>query len=162
MGEEKIAERRLKKRHAFSAATEISELITGTRFTTCAAELSLQGCYLDFLNPLEVGTKIRVRIVWDGSELTCSAVVRNSQPGLGLGGAFTDMDDARKAVLQGWIEKLDLSGVPDQAEPSISESSKPVANSEIKDKLALRLIDLLHKKGLLDGNEVSAWLRDKI
>ncbi|HTC65281.1 MAG TPA: PilZ domain-containing protein [Candidatus Saccharimonadales bacterium] len=162
MGEEKIEERRLKKRHLFSASTEITELTSGARFSTRAADLSLQGCYLDSLNPLEIGTKIRVRIMWDGAELTCSALVRDSQPGLGMGVAFTDMDDARKALLQGWIEKLDPAGSSDQATPSISEISKPVPNPETKENLALRLIDLLHKKGLLNASEVSGLLRDKI
>jgi hypothetical protein len=161
MGDEKKAERRLKKRHAFSAATEITELTTGARFSTRAADLSLQGCYLDSQNPLDIGTKIRVRIMWDGFELTCSAVVRDSQPGLGMGVAFTNMDGARLAVLQGWIEKLDPAETADQAAPSISESSKEVAKPEVKDKLALRLIELLYKKGLLDAGEVSALLKDK-
>jgi hypothetical protein len=158
--EERIVERRLKKRHAFSAATEITELRTGSRFSTRAADLSLQGCYLDFLNPLEIGKRIRVRIRWEGSEITCSAVVRDSQPGLGMGVAFTDMDDARNAVLMGWIEKLDPLGVADQSAPSISENSELVANPEINDKLSQRLIDLLHKKGMLTASEVSALLRD--
>jgi len=158
----KVAERRLNKRHAFSATAEVTELRTGASLSTRAADLSLQGCYLDSLNPFEVGARIRVRINWDGFDLTCAAIVRDSQPGMGMGVAFTDMDDAREAVLQGWIDQLASRGVADRSGPSISENSKQVVQAETKDKLALKLIELLQKKGLLNASEVAGLLRDKI
>ena len=162
MGESKLAERRLKKRHTFSATAEITELTSGSRLSSRAADLSLQGCYLDSLNPFAVGTRIRVRITWEGSELTCAAVVRDSQPGLGMGVSFANLDDARKAILQGWIAKLDAMGADDTSVFSVSEGSNPAPIGEMKEKLALKLVELLQKKGVLNSSEVSDLLRDKI
>jgi len=161
MEENKIAERRLKKRHAFSATAEITELTSGACLKSRAADLSMQGCYLDSLNPFAVGTRIRVRINWEGAELTCAAVVRDSQPGLGMGVFFAGLDDVRKGILHRWIDKLDSTGTVDSA-LAVSEGSKPVPAVELKEKLALKLIDLLQKKGLLNTSEVSELLRNKI
>lgn len=160
MEENKIAERRLKKRHPFSATSEITELTSGARLSSRAADLSLQGCYLDSLNPFAVGTRLRVHIMWEGSEFTCAAVVRDSQPGLGMGVSFANLDDARRGILQGWIDKLDSAGA-DTEVLSVSEGSKPAPISESKDKLSLKLIELLQKKGVLNASEVSDLLRDK-
>ena len=160
MNDTKTAERRLKKRHPFSATSEITELTSGARLASRAADLSMQGCYLDSLNPFAVGTRIRVRIVWEGAELTCAAVVRDSQPGLGMGVSFANLDDARKEILQGWISKLDSEGASDAGQLSISESRELGPTNASKEKLATKLIELLQKKGLLNASEVFDLLRD--
>jgi hypothetical protein len=161
MAESKIAERRLKKRHPFSATSEVTELTTGARLSTRAADLSLQGCYLDSLNPFAVGTRIRVCISWDGTELTCAAIVRDSQPGLGMGVSFANLDEAHVAILQGWINKLDPGEAAAAGTMRAPEERKPAPTAEMKEKLALKLIDLLQKKGMLNASEVSDLLRDK-
>jgi hypothetical protein len=157
-----IAERRLKKRHAFSATTEVIEFNSGARISTRAADLSQQGCFLDSLNPFAIGTKIRVRIHWDGTELICNAEVRDSQPGFGMGVAFTGLNDPGKALINRWIEKLDSPALSDMSLSALSEDAKPTLTSEQRDALAVRLIDLLQKKGLLSSNEVASLLRDLI
>lgn len=162
MGEVNASERRRKKRHVFSATTEVTDLSSGAKASTRAADLSLQGCFLDSMNPFEVGSKIRLRIQWGGAELTCTAVVRDSQPGMGMGVAFTEMDEARNALLERWIQKLNQPGVAADLTPSFSEKSKKDAKPETKETLALRLVNLLQKKGLLSTGEVSALLRDDI
>lgn len=161
MGDSKIAERRLKKRHAFSATAEITELTSGARLASRAADLSMQGCYLDSLNPFAVGTRIRVRIMWEGSELICAAVVRDSQPGLGMGVSFANLDDARRAVLQGWVNRLDSGGRVEANVQSAVTDGMAEPDGEMNEALALRLVELLGKKGLLDASEVSSLLRNK-
>jgi hypothetical protein len=157
-----VEERRRMKRHAFSATTEVADIATGAQLSTRAADLSLQGCYLDSLNPFAVGSKIRIRIVWGGAELTCAAVVRDSQPGMGMGVAFTDMDDARKALIQRWIEKLDSSASVDLSSSTLSDNFKSTPSPAGREVLAIRLIELLQKKGLLTANDVATLLRDQI
>jgi hypothetical protein len=157
-----MEDRRQHQRYAFSATAEVVDLVSGARLSTRAADLNLKGCYLDSLNPLPIGSKVRVRIRSHGAELTCTAVVRDSQPGMGMGVAFTDLDDARNALIRGWIEKLGSPATADFSPPLPLENSKPPLPPDQRDALAVRLIDLLHQKGLLNSNDVAALLRDRI
>lgn len=155
-------DRRQHKRHAFSATAEVVDLASGARLSTRAADLNKGGCYLDMMNPLPIASKVRIRISRDGVELTCTAVVRDSQPGMGMGVAFSDLDDARKSIIDSWIEKLGSSADADLSLSNSSEKAKPAATPDQKEALAIKLIDLLHKKGLLSSNEVASLLRDRV
>lgn len=155
-------DRRQHMRHTLSATAEVVDIASGSRLPTRAADLNKGGCYLDLLNPLPVGSKVRVHINWEGTELICAAVVRDSQPGMGMGIAFTDLDDARRALLDSWIARL---GSPAGAGPSVSPSSgsaKAAPLADQTDALAVRLIELLHKKGVLNSNEVASLLRSRV
>ncbi len=114
-----MEDRRQHKRHAFSATAEVVDMVSGTRLPTRAADLNKGGCYLDMMSPLPIGSNVRVRIRSDGAELTCTAVVRDSQPGMGMGVAFTDLDEERKNLIESWIKRL---GSPGLAAPSVSPS----------------------------------------
>lgn len=138
------------------------DMISGARLSTRAADLNQGGCYLDLLSPLPIGSNVRVRILSDGAELTCTGVVRDSQPGMGMGVAFTDLDDARKALIESWIERQGSPALVDLSPFPHSENAKPAPPSDQRDALAVRLIDLLHKKGLLSSNDVASLLRDRI
>ena len=157
-----MEDQRQHERHAFSATAEVVEMVSGACLSTRVADLNQGGCYLDSLNPLPIGSNVRVRIRWDRSELICSAVVRNSQPGLGMGVAFTDLDDARKALIQSWIERLGSPAIADLWPSSLSENADPASPPDQRDALAIRLIELLHQKGLLNSNDVASLLRDWI
>jgi hypothetical protein len=157
-----MAERRQHERHAFSATTEVVDLASGARLSTRAADLNKGGCYLDMLNPLPVGSKVRIRISSDGGDLACTAVVRDSQPGMGMGVSFADLNDAQKGLIDSWIEKLGSPGLAGHSPSPFSDSAKTVPPPDQKDALAVKLIDLLHKKGLLSSNDVAALLRDRI
>jgi len=149
--------RRKHQRHTFSATAEVVDLASGARLATRAADLNKGGCYLDMMTPLPIGSNVRVRIQSFGAEFTCAAVVRDSQPGMGMGVAFADLDDAQKPLIESWIERLSSP----TAGPSASPAPKAGSPLEQKDALAVKLIDLLHKKGLLSSNDVSFLLRDR-
>jgi hypothetical protein len=154
--------RRQNERHVFSATAEVVDVISGARFNARAADLNKGGCYLDMLSPLPIGSKVRVHIRTDVAELTCTALVRDSQPGLGMGVAFTDLDDARKALIESWVERLG-SPVPADLSPSLpSANAKPALRPDQKDPLSIKLINLLHKKGVLSSNDVSSLLHDRL
>src|SRR6266567_8319459 len=140
-----MEDRRQHKRHAFSATAEVMDMVSGARLPTRAADLNKGGCYLDMLNPLPIGSNVRVSIHSDGAELTCTAVVRDSQPGMGMGVAFTDLDDARTALIESWIERLVSPALVNPSLSPPSENAKPAPPPEQRDALALRLIELLHK-----------------
>lgn len=157
-----MAERRQHERHAFSATAEVVDLTTGTRLSTRAADLNKGGCYLDMLSPLPIGSKVRIRISSDGADLNCTAAVRDSQPGMGMGVAFTDLNDAQKSLIDSWVENLRTPALAGRSPSPHSENAKSVPPPGQSDALAERLIDLLHKKGLLSSNDVAALLRDRI
>jgi hypothetical protein len=157
-----MEDRRQHKRHAFSATAEIVDMVTGARLSTRMADLNRGGCYLDMLSPLPIGSNLRVRICSDGAELTCTAVVRDSQPGMGMGVAFTDLDDASKAVIESWIERVGSPALANLSVSPPSEAAKPAPSPEQRDALAVRLIDLLHRKGLLTSSDVASLLRERI
>jgi excisionase family DNA binding protein len=91
-----------------------------------------------------------------------SDVVRDSQPRMGMGVVFTDLDDARKALIENWIESLGSPALADLSQSPLSENAKPAPPPDQRDALVIRLIDLLHKKGLLSSNDVASLLRDRI
>jgi hypothetical protein len=157
-----MEDRRQHGRHAFSATAEVVDMVSGARLSTRAADLNKGGCYLDMMSPLPIGSKVRVCIRSDGAELICTAVVRDSQPGMGMGVAFTDLDEARNTLIESWIKRLGSPGLADPSVSPPSEKAKPAPPPDQKDALAVKLIDLLHKKGLLSSNDVASLLRDRI
>ena len=79
-----------------------------------------------------------------------------------MGLAFTNLDDAQKALIESWIKKLSSSALANLSPSPLSENTKPILPPDQGDTLALRLIDLLHKKGVLSSNDVASLLRDRI
>lgn len=149
-----MADRRQHERHPFSATAEVVDMTSGAHQSVRAADLSQKGCYLDSLNPSAIGSKVRVRILWDGVELTCLAVVRDAQPGMGMGVAFVNLDSAQNALIENWIKKLSSGVAANLSSPPLSDSAKPAPPPDRRDDLAVRLIDLLREKGVLNDNEV--------
>jgi hypothetical protein len=157
-----VAERREAARHSFSATAEVVEMTSGGRVSTRAADLSQKGCYLDTLNPFPTGTKVQVRIRWDDSEFTCAAEVRDSQAGMGMGVAFTDLDDAQRALIESWVARLVAPPVTAHSPAPHAEDAAPATSPGEQDVLAARLIDLLYRKGLLSSSDVAALLRERV
>ena len=156
-----MGDRREAKRHQFSATAEVVDMGSGASISSRAADLSERGCYLDSLNPFAIGSNVKVRIFWAGVTFTCSAVVRDSQTGMGMGVAFTDLDDAQKALIASWIEKLDSSPGADLTPGPPLEPAKPTPSPDGDNSLTVKLIDLLNKKGLLTSHDVTTLLRNR-
>jgi hypothetical protein len=151
-------DRRQANRYNFSATAEALEVASSSRVSARAADLSMNGCYLDTLNPFAVGCKVQLCIRWNRDELACSAIVRDSKTGMGMGVAFTDLDDTRKALLESWIEKVASPALGDSSLSPHSENTEFPLPSDGSDALAVRLIELLHKKGLLDSSDLASLL----
>jgi len=81
---------------------------------------------------------------------------------MGMGVAFTDLNDARKTLIESWIKRLGSPGLADPSVSPPSENVKPALPPDQRDALSVKLIDLLHKKGLLSSNDVASLLRDRI
>lgn len=89
----------------FVASAEITELETETRLPARTGDLSQHGCYLDMINPLPLGTAVRVHITHGQRSFRATAGVVYSQTPLGMGLEFSALESACEGVLQIWLNE---------------------------------------------------------
>jgi hypothetical protein len=101
-------ERRQIPRYPFIANAELVEERSDMRIAVRVSELSLGGCYLDMMNPLPLGTLVRVKISAgvDFFEAKAEILYSLGRPG-GVGLRFIDVEPEYRAVLQGWLDKAE-------------------------------------------------------
>jgi hypothetical protein len=150
------SERRCAARSPFLAPVEMVEMRTGTRVQARTSDLSPQGCYVDTLNPLPVGSAVRLQIHRAGLILDVLANVTSRHVGSGMGLEFGEITQAQKAVLENWLGELSL---PPR---TVFESSFPPANiaPRANGDYAARLVQVLLRKGLLTQFEARQILSD--
>jgi two-component system cell cycle response regulator len=98
-------ERRRTPRRPFVAAAEVVEAESQSRLPTRVSELSLNGCYLDTMNPFPTGTSILVKIVRGLVFFQARGKVVYSQANLGMGVAFQKVHPEFRQVLEGWLQE---------------------------------------------------------
>lgn len=69
-------------------------------------DVSLSGCYVSTMLPLPVGTEIEFRCWVAATPITCRAMIRTADPGVGNGIEFLDLDDLSKAILAYHLDRL--------------------------------------------------------
>jgi hypothetical protein len=91
----------------FFASAELIEEKSEVRVASRVSELSLYGCYLDMMNPFPTDTPIRLRI-WTEENIVFQSKgkVIYSQPNMGAGVAFVDVQPKDQTVLEGWLTVL--------------------------------------------------------
>src|SRR5579863_5996636 len=90
-GLERREDRRRTPRYPFVASAELGENACQARLFVRVTEISMNGCFLDMINPLPVGTEIFVKIFTTEDFFECAATVVYSQPNLGVGLTFHDV-----------------------------------------------------------------------
>jgi|SRR5271166_4855535 len=95
--------RRKTPRYPFIANAEVGVQGANTRLEARVSEISLNGCYLDMLNPLEVGTVVTVKIFADGDFFESAATVVYCHPNLGMGLSFRDINPHFVPTMQKWL-----------------------------------------------------------
>ena len=105
--EEKVEfkERRRGPRYAFIASAELVEQKADVRIASRISELSMNGCYLDMMNPFPAGTMVLVRISAGEDLFQSKGKVVYSQMNMGAGVGFLDYDQASRAVLERWMDE---------------------------------------------------------
>jgi hypothetical protein len=96
-------------RYPFYASAEIVELKTQTRMVTRTSELSRYGCYLDMLNPLPLGTKVIIQILYNQQTFGTIGRVIYSHHNMGMGVAFDEMEAPHEQTLEKWLGALRVS-----------------------------------------------------
>jgi PilZ domain len=96
-------QRRRNPRYAFIANAELFESATKMRIASRVSELSLQGCYLDMLNPFPEDTIALVKISVGKTAFESKVRVVYAHSNLGVGLVFLDPDPKNVEVLKSWI-----------------------------------------------------------
>ena len=133
------------------------EMRTGSRFQARTADLSPQGCYIDTLNPLAVGSALRLQIHRGGLSLDVLATVTSCHTGCGMGLEFGDMTPAQKLVLESWLSELAL---PPR---TVFENAFPASAPKASDPdCTARLVRVLLCKGIITQFEARQILTNDI
>jgi hypothetical protein len=99
--------RRKFARHRISFPLELRDERVNTPLRVNATDISGNGCYVETVMPLAVGTALRADF-WMGDEhISASAIVRTRDPGVGMGIEFTGLTEDAKKRFQVHLEKLD-------------------------------------------------------
>lgn len=143
------SERRCATRSAFVAPVDMVEMRTGSRIRARTSDLSPQGCYVDTLNPLPVGSSVRMQIARAGLVLDVLANVSSRHAGSGMGVVFGEITEAQRGILESWLSEL---GFPSQAAfDNPFPAAKPAAPLEVD--CATRLVQVLLRKGVITHAE---------
>jgi hypothetical protein len=102
---DRMAERRAAPRYPLILIAEVTELPSGTKLSARTSDVSRTGCYIDMLNPIPPGSKIRLKLFRDDGTFEVIAKVIYISQGLGMGVAFEEHVPAdRLAILDRWLE----------------------------------------------------------
>ena len=110
MGEASFAVRRANPRFAFFAEAEAT-LRDGTSVPAQVSELSSRGCYIDTLQPIPIGTELRLRIS-DGMkscEVPGKVIYMHSGYGMGIFGmgvVFASAAAEEVSAISAWLRDL--------------------------------------------------------
>jgi hypothetical protein len=72
-----------------------------------ATDIGGRGCYVETFSPLSLETTIVVTFWLDSDKIQTSAVIRTSDPGVGMGIEFTALESHIQLRLQEYLEKID-------------------------------------------------------
>lgn len=99
--------RRRYARHRVSFPLEVRDERVNTPMRVNATDVSGSGCYVETILPLPIRTTLRVDFWIDSDHISTSAVVRTSDPGVGMGVEFIGLPPDRQQRLQNHLEKID-------------------------------------------------------
>jgi PilZ domain-containing protein len=99
-------ERRREPWQPFFATIELLETQSDVRIEARTGDLSLHGCYVDTMNPFPTASKVRVTIIHENTKFTAVGNVAHSQPNVGMGISFTEIDAEQRKVLMQWLSSM--------------------------------------------------------
>ncbi|MGA7080544.1 MAG: PilZ domain-containing protein [Terriglobales bacterium] len=99
--------RRRWHRHKITLPLEIRDERINAPLRINASDVSGNGCYIESMQPLPLGTVLRVDFWLDSEHIKISAVVRTCDPGVGNGIEFTGMSNDAKKRMQDYLDAID-------------------------------------------------------
>jgi hypothetical protein len=105
----KIADsnRRRWHRHKISLPLELRDERVNAPLRINATDVSGNGCYVETMQPLPLGTVLRLDFWLDSEHIKITAVVRTCDPGVGNGIEFTGMPPDTKERMQAYLDIID-------------------------------------------------------
>jgi hypothetical protein len=100
-------------RFTFIAVAEITPTKSVGQLNSRVAELSLNGCYVDMLNTLPIGSEVSIKIFAESECFEAGAKVIYAYPNLGMGLAFKEVSLKSGTILRQWL--LKASEAPKQS-----------------------------------------------
>jgi hypothetical protein len=102
------SEKRRFVRHRVQFPLEISFPDTRrAHMQCCATDIGGRGCYVESLVPLTISSPVIITFWLDSEKIQTTAVVRTSDPGVGMGIEFTAIEAHIQKRLQEYLEKID-------------------------------------------------------
>jgi hypothetical protein len=99
-----MADRRDSPRYALILSAEVTELFTTAVLSARSSDVSRSGCYIDTLNPVPVGSQVKVQLRRGDTVFETPARVVYVCPGLGMGLHWgANVQPEKLAVLDRWL-----------------------------------------------------------
>jgi hypothetical protein len=95
--------RRMVPRYTFVATAELTDTATSRKSSGSVEEISRNGCYVDTMNVLPVGTSLEVRMSRGQETFVTKGDVIYVLERRGMGIVFTDTPDEQLAILDSWL-----------------------------------------------------------
>jgi hypothetical protein len=156
------AERRDAQRYGFICPVEVVDAAGSTMISARTSDLSLHGCYIDTLNPLPKGTRVRLQLNKNNQRLELRAEVTACHVG-GMGVVFEQLSPAQQGSVVSWLESTFVPAeVPFRTARSAAATESAAADQDAKKKsrFAVRLVRILERKGVLTHSEADELLRE--
>jgi len=99
--------RRRFHRHKISLPLELRDERVNSPMRINATDVSGNGCYIESMLPLPLGTVLRVDFWLESEHINITAVVRTCDPGVGNGMEFTGMPVDGKERMQTYLDSVD-------------------------------------------------------
>jgi hypothetical protein len=99
--------RRRYHRHKIALPLEVRDERSNAPLRINASDVSANGCYIESMQPLPLGTSLRVDFWLDSEHVKVTAMVRTCDPGVGNGIEFTGMPASTKQRMQAYLDVID-------------------------------------------------------
>ncbi len=101
------ANKRKFARHQIQIPIDLRDDHGGAHMQTNASDIGGRGCYVEALLPVPVDTLLTATFWIESEKFSTTAIVRASDPGVGMGIEFVGLDEEGQKHLQSLIEKVD-------------------------------------------------------
>jgi hypothetical protein len=111
------ANRRRRQRHKVGFPLELRDERNNVPLRINATDISGSGCYIETLTPFAIGTTLQVEFWMEQERINTTAIVRTSDPAVGMGLEFVGLDPEVQERFQHLLDKLDPIGIAGPIQP---------------------------------------------
>jgi PilZ domain len=112
--------RRRRARHKINFNLELRDERTNVPLRVNATDISGNGCYIETIMPMAVGTALKADFWIEEEHVNSSAIVRTCDPGVGMGIEFLTLNPDLQDRFQALLEKMDPAGISGPSHPKQS------------------------------------------